>query len=97
MIFAHKQVVLQKEDGKFIWNTNEQGVVLSAFYYGYIVTNVVGGTLAQLLGGKSMLLFGVFWTSALTLITPISTEKGGLAAIIIVRILEGLGEVGISK
>lgn len=89
--------MFQKEDGKFLWDTNEQGVVLSAFYYGYIVTNILGGTLAQIFGGKRMLLFGVVWTSVLTLLTPICTEKGGLPAIIIIRALEGLGEVSISE
>lgn len=83
----------QKEDGQFIWNTDQQGVALSAFYYGYIFTNVIGGTLAQKVGGKFVFLFGICWTSVLTLLTPICTEKGGFGALVAVRVLEGVGEV----
>jgi len=50
--------------------------------------------LAQKFGGKRLLLFGIFWTSALTILTPICTRLGGFAAIVSVRILEGIGEVG---
>jgi len=31
---------LQYEDGEFNWDRNQQGILLAAFYYGYIVTQV---------------------------------------------------------
>jgi len=31
---------LQYEDGEFVWDRNQQGVVLAAFYYGYGFTQV---------------------------------------------------------
>jgi len=33
---------LELEGGEFNWDRNEEGIVLSAFYYGYIVTQVRG-------------------------------------------------------
>jgi len=31
---------LQYEDGEFNWDRNQQGILLAAFYYGYVVTQV---------------------------------------------------------
>ena len=31
---------LQHESGEFNWNRNQQGILLAAFYYGYVVTQV---------------------------------------------------------
>jgi len=31
---------LQRGSGKFVWDRNQQGMVLAAFYYGYILTHV---------------------------------------------------------
>jgi len=72
---------------------NAQGLVLGAFFYGYATTNVVGGMLAQRVGGKLLMLAGVFWTAVLTLLTPALTTVGGFGAIFAVRLLEGIGEV----
>jgi MFS family permease len=74
----------------------QQGVVLAAFFYGYITTQVIGGTLAQRVGGKLLLLFGICWTSVLTLLTPVLTVAGDFAAIVAVRTLEGIGEVTVT-
>jgi MFS family permease len=81
------------QSGSFNWNTKQQGVVLAAFFYGYITTQILGGTLAQRIGGKFLLLFGIFWTALLTLLTPIATIAGDYGAIVAVRLLEGIGEV----
>jgi len=80
-------------EGYFIWNEEMQGIILSAFFYGYVTTQIAGGLLAHKVGGKRPLLFGIFWTSLLTTLTPLFTRLGDFAAIVSVRILEGIGEV----
>jgi MFS family permease len=70
-----------------------QGIVLASFFYGYVTTQLPGGMLAERFGGKRLLLFGIFWTSVLTILTPPLTRVGGFAAIVAVRVLEGIGEV----
>jgi len=80
----------------FDWDMNTQGLVLGAFFYGYAMTNVAGGMLAQRVGGKLLMLIGVFWTALLTLLTPVLTTVGGFGAIFAVRLLEGIGEVSMS-
>jgi len=53
--------------------------------------------LAQKFGGKRLLLFGIFWTAVLTILTPIFTRLGGFVAIVVTRVLEGIGEVSYIK
>ena len=81
------------QEGEFNWDEEKQGVVLASFFYGYVTTQIAGGILAQRFGGKRPLLFGIFWTAVLTILTPVVTHAGGFIAIVITRILEGIGEV----
>jgi ACS family sodium-dependent inorganic phosphate cotransporter len=60
---------------EFGWSDTERGLVLSSFFAGYLVTQVLGGWLAQKLGGKVVLGFGVLWWSAFTIITPSSASS----------------------
>jgi len=86
--------VLQSDVGLvFNWDMKTQGHILGAFFYGYAATNFVGGMIAQKVGGKMLMLFGVLWTAVFTLLTPLFTTIGGFGAIFAVRLLEGFGEV----
>ncbi|KAF9824589.1 hypothetical protein SFRURICE_004046, partial [Spodoptera frugiperda] len=76
----------------FDWDEATQGMILSAFYYGYIVTHLPGGMLAERFGGKYSLGFGVLSTAVFTLLTPWTVNLGGATGLIILRVLEGLGE-----
>jgi len=69
--------------------------VLAGFFYGYVTTQIIGGMMAQKFGGKRLLLFGIFWTAVLTILTPIFTRLGGFLAIVLTRVAEGVGEVGL--
>ncbi len=81
---------LQKE-GEFVWDEATQGLVLGSFFYGYVLTQVPGGRLAEMFGGKLIYGFGVFITALFTLLTPIAAYYS-LPALVLVRILEGMGE-----
>ncbi|KAM7352154.1 uncharacterized protein ACRADG_004794 [Cochliomyia hominivorax] len=78
--------------GEYEWSEELQGLILSSFYIGYIVTHIPGGLLAEKFGGKWTLGLGILSTAFFTLITPIAITEGGSTALIIVRILMGLGE-----
>nr|XP_032810392.1 sialin-like [Petromyzon marinus] len=74
------------------WNSKIQGWILSSFFYGYIITQVPGGYLAVRYGGKLLFGMGVMVTTVLTLLTPLAADLG-VPWIILVRVLEGIGEV----
>ena len=85
------------QPGPFNWDMKMQGFALGAFFYGYITTQVLGGTLAQRIGGKIPFLCGVACTAALTLLLPILTTVGGLPALFVLRFLMGMFEVRIGQ
>jgi ACS family sodium-dependent inorganic phosphate cotransporter-like MFS transporter 5 len=72
-----------------------QGLILGAFFYGYIITQLPGGWLAERIGGKLLFGFGVFTTAVLTLLTPIAA-RADKYLFVVLRILEGIGEVSIA-
>jgi len=81
------------QHGTFNWDSQTQGYILGAFFYGYTVTQIISGMIADKFGGKLLMLFGLSWFSLLTLLTPIVTVVGGFGALFTVRVLEGMGSV----
>ncbi len=76
---------------EFAWSATTQGTVLSSFFIGYLLMQIVGGRLADRFGGKVVLAFGVLLWSLFTIITPPAAWLG-FALLIIVRIGMGMGE-----
>ncbi|XP_033726727.1 sialin-like [Pecten maximus] len=74
---------------EFDWDESTQGILLSSFFYGYIVTQIPGGFLARTFGGKRVFGYGVLITAILSLVTPV-VARVGTWALIIVRAAEGL-------
>ncbi|XP_067676139.1 sialin-like [Haliotis asinina] len=75
----------------FDWDNNLQGVVLSSFFYGYILTQLPGGYLATRFGGKYMFGGGIFVTALLTILTPVFATWS-VYLLIAARVIEGLFE-----
>jgi len=78
-------------DFKFDWDTDTQSMVLGCFFYGYVLTQMPGGTLAEIFGGKWIFGIGILMTSIFTVIMPWAA-KTDLRLLVAVRVLEGLGE-----
>ncbi|CAB0004837.1 unnamed protein product [Nesidiocoris tenuis] len=81
----------RSNNNEFDWDEQTQGYILSAFYWGYVITHLPGGLLAQRFGGKQTLGLGILSTALLTLATPFAA-RAGANWMIAVRLLEGLGE-----
>ena len=71
-------------------------MVLGAFFYGYVITQLPGGWLAEKYGAKMVLGMGIAVTSGLTLFTPLAAETS-VWVLIVVRVAEGLAEVVTKK
>lgn len=90
---AHEtDYILFHLQGEFNWDSNTQGLVLGAFFYGYIITQIPGGWLAEVFGGKKLFGFGVLCTAILTLLTPLAA-RWNLYVFVALRVIEGIGEV----
>ncbi|KAK3909172.1 Putative inorganic phosphate cotransporter [Frankliniella fusca] len=77
--------------GEFSWTPSHQGVILSSFYYGYVVSHLPGGVFADRFGGKHALGLGLLVTSVTTLLSPAAARIGS-GYLIALRIIMGLGE-----
>ncbi|XP_014261738.1 sialin-like [Cimex lectularius] len=77
--------------GNYDWDETTQGLILSAFYYGYLITHIPGGLLAERFGGKHTMGFGILSTAIFSLLTPFVADYGAIPMITL-RFLMGLGE-----
>ncbi|XXG85035.1 hypothetical protein AAC387_Pa11g0203 [Persea americana] len=76
---------------EFNWNPATVGLIQSSFFWGYLLTQIVGGIWADKIGGKLVLGFGVVWWSIATILTPIAA-KIGLPFLLVMRAFMGIGE-----
>ena len=77
---------------RFCWTQSQQGLLKSAFFIGYVLLQVHGGSLAEKFGTKIVLGFVcVLLPSIFTLLTPIATAWS-FWALFTIRILIGLAE-----
>lgn len=74
-----------------MWSTSKQGLILGAFYYGYCVTQIPGGFVAERYGGKVPFGLGLGLASAITLLNPIAAKSSYLF-LLVLRALQGRDE-----
>ncbi|KAM3965175.1 putative inorganic phosphate cotransporter [Aphomia sociella] len=77
--------------GEFNWTAEQQSIILGSFFYGYVLTQIPGGRIAEIFGGKLVYGVGVLLTALFTILSPIAAFVD-FKFFIVVRVLEGLGE-----
>uniref|UniRef100_A0A915PEA0 Major facilitator superfamily (MFS) profile domain-containing protein n=1 Tax=Setaria digitata TaxID=48799 RepID=A0A915PEA0_9BILA len=80
--------------GELVWPKDKQGYVLSAFFWGYICSQIPGGYLAGRYGGRLVIGFMILGSAILTLISPIAATTS-VFAFIAARVLLGFMQGGI--
>ena len=73
------------------WGARSLGLVQSSFLWGYALTPLLGGVLADRYGGKAVLGGGILLWSVATMLTP-SAAAASLPALLACRAAMGLGE-----
>lgn len=71
------------------WSEATTGLVMSFFYYGYIVTQLPGGRLAEIVGTKRVFGTAIFASGVLTLLSPFAV-RWHPAAMCALRFIMGL-------
>ena len=74
---------------EFEWDSKDQGVVLAAYFYGYITTQLIGGYLSPIVGAGRLFGISVLLGAVLNLMTPTVAYYGRLP-LIVVRFLSGV-------
>ncbi|XP_065208362.1 vesicular glutamate transporter 3-like isoform X2 [Planococcus citri] len=88
-VVINNQTIEQKPE--FDWNSKTKGILLSLFFYGYIIVMPFGGYLATKFGGVSTFGIGIFVTAIFTIISPINLYMG-IYWFGFCRIIEGAAE-----
>ncbi len=82
---------MNDSSGPFDWDENTQSLIMTSFFYGYVVTQYPGGRLSELHGGKWVFGASVAATAAFTLLTPAAATVN-LGLLVAVRVAVGLSE-----
>ncbi len=83
----------QGGSGTFDWSAHDQGIILGAFFYGYIVTPVLGGFVAERYSAKWIVFTAMFLGSLCTMLSPVAALQGGKTALVVVKVIQGLVQV----
>lgn len=60
---------------KFNWNKRDQGLLLGAYFYGYIFPNLFGGFLAQKFGGRVVIFCTMFMSAIATAASALHVDE----------------------
>ncbi|XP_054837008.1 solute carrier family 17 member 9 [Eublepharis macularius] len=77
---------------RFDWDKKQSGIVLSSFFWGYCLTQIIGGHLSDRIGGEKVLLLSASAWGSITALTPLLIYLGSAHLILmtISRFLMGL-------
>jgi len=75
----------------FDWDEATQGIVLSSFFWGYVITQFPAGRIAELYGPRRIFFCGIFLSAIGSLLTPVCAHTS-FALLIACRIMMGLGQ-----
>ena len=73
------------------WDDSAKGTILSSFFIGYLVMQVLGGLLANRFGGRNVFLWAVLIWSIFTVATPFAAYSS-FSMLIFTRFMVGFGE-----
>ncbi|XP_053610016.1 putative inorganic phosphate cotransporter [Plodia interpunctella] len=76
----------------FEWSMQTQSVILSSFFWGYVVLQIPGGALAARFGSKILLLLCIGINSAASLLVPVAAYYGDWQSVCACRVVQGLSQ-----
>ncbi|XP_014248408.1 sialin-like isoform X1 [Cimex lectularius] len=77
---------------QYTWSEHQQGLILSSFFWGYVVTPIPGGLLSERFGGKTVFGGGVILTGVFTMLTPYFVYSWDWMGLIVTRVGVGLSQ-----
>ncbi|CAB3253310.1 unnamed protein product [Arctia plantaginis] len=73
----------------FEWTTQQQAYVLSGYFWGYAITCLVGGTVAEFWGARKLVFITMLLSGILTILSP-QAAKLHYLALVALRFVSGL-------
>lgn len=78
---------------RYNWSKKDQSWILGGFFYGYLVTSLIGGALAERFGGRHVVGIALLASGILTGISPLIAQDNFLPTFL-VRFAIGVFGVG---
>ena len=78
-----------------MWEKSIQGHILGSFFYGYCVSQIPGGLLAERFGAKWIIAGFLGASTVATLLTPVASRVS-FGLLIVLRVVCGIGSVRLS-
>ncbi|XP_039955092.1 putative inorganic phosphate cotransporter [Bactrocera tryoni] len=80
---------------EYNWSEQSKSLLLSSFFWGYVIMQIPSGQLAQRFGGKVMLLFSIGVSGFFAIFTPLSAQMGDWQFICALRFLQGFCQAAV--
>ncbi|XP_012255380.2 putative inorganic phosphate cotransporter isoform X2 [Athalia rosae] len=77
---------------EFGWDSSTQSLILSSFFWGYVVTQIPAGQIAQMWSASKLWALCMFVCGLTNLVIPIGAHFGGWQAVCACRIIMGLSQ-----
>ena len=84
-----KEEFVEEEEREFQWSKKFQGDLLSSFFYGYILTQLIGGWCSDRWGGKAVFLVGMTILTSTSLFIPL-VARIEPSLLLLIRLVQGL-------
>ncbi|KAI0235353.1 Sialin [Lamellibrachia satsuma] len=78
-------------EGDFTWSKEVQGIILGSFFWGYLVTQIPGGWLANRFSAKRVFGYFMLMTAGATLLMP-AGARISYSVLVLLRIIAGIGQ-----
>ncbi|XP_026495997.1 sialin [Vanessa tameamea] len=76
------------EQTRYHWDTKQKNLLLGCFFWGYVLTEVPGGRLAEVIGARRVFGYSTLLASVLTLLSP-GAAAAGFGWIVALRVALG--------
>lgn len=87
VVTASTDAVAVDYSNRFPWDEHQKQMILGSFFWGYVLTELPGGRLAELVGGHRVFGHSMFWASVITLVTPVTAHMGYVPMVILRALL----------
>ncbi|XP_068247386.1 putative inorganic phosphate cotransporter isoform X2 [Palaemon carinicauda] len=81
--------VPENEEGEMTWDETTQGLVLGSFFYGYAITQIIGGRMAELYGTRMVYGICILVGGISAILTPV-VARWHYGALIALRVIQGM-------
>ncbi|XP_075165435.1 sialin [Haematobia irritans] len=71
---ANSTEILPDYGPRYEWSQSDQALLLGAFFYGYMITSLPAGMLAENFGGKAVAGYSCLLAAVLTALTPVAAS-----------------------